>query len=377
MAVRLDPGLHREIARYGGGDVTACMNCGNCTATCPLSTDTQGFPRQIIHLLQVGNRERLRTTLEPWLCYYCGECSETCPRDANPAETMMAARRWLTAQYDWTGIGGRLYRSRWVQLAAVLLVGLAVAGLFAVLHGPVVTATVALNSFAPVEWIERADWIMAGTLSVLLLSNVWRMYRYVMRPANGAAIPAGVLLREAKTFVLHFVTQKRWRTCTGSRWRWLKHLLLVSGYVTMMVLVEVFLREFQTDRIVPVWHPTRLFGYYATAVLLYGTTDFIVGRIRRGDWIHQFSHFSDWVFVGLLFLVALTGILVHVARVSGHPIATYDLYVIHLAVVAPFLILQVPFGKWSHMFYRPFAVYLDAVRRRVQVAAAPALERAA
>ena len=83
------------------------------------------------------------------------------------------------------------------------------------------------------------------------------------------------------------------------------------------------------------------------------------------------------MFVGLLFLVALTGILVHVARVAGHPIATYDLYVVHLAVVAPFLVLQVPFGKWSHMIYRPFAIYLDAVRKRVQAAAAPALERAA
>lgn len=377
MTVRLDPELHREIARYGGGDVTACMNCGNCTATCPLAADTGGFPRQIIHLLQVGHREKLRASLEPWLCYYCGECSETCPRDANPAETMMAARRWLTGQYDWTGIGRRIYRTWWVQLVAVLVVGLAVAGLFALLHGPVVTATVALNSFAPVEWIERADWIMAGTLSVLLLSNVWRMYRFVMRPVNGAAIPFRVLLCEAKTFGLHFVTQKRWRTCTGSRWRWLKHLLLVSGYVTMMVLVEVFLRAFQTDRIVPVWHPTRLFGYYATAVLLYAAGDFLVGRIRRRDWIHRHSHFSDWVFVGLLFLVALTGILVHVARVAGHPIATYDLYVVHLAVVAPFLVLQVPFGKWSHMIYRPFAIYLDAVRKRVQAAAAPALERAA
>ncbi len=198
-----------------------------------------------------------------------------------------------------------------------------------------------------------------------------------MRPVNGAAIPVRVLLGEARTFAVHFLTQPRWRTCTGPKTRWLKHLLLVSGYVTMMLLVEVFLRWFQTDRIVPVWHPTRLFGYYAAAVLLYFSGDFLIGRLKRRDWLHKHSEPTDWVFLALLFLVALSGILVHVARLSGLPLTTYYLYVAHLAVVAPFLVLQVPFGKWSHMFYRPFAVYLDAVRTKLQAAAEPAMDRAA
>lgn len=377
MATLVEPGLHREIAKYGGGDVTACMNCGTCTATCPLSAETGGFPRRIIHLLQVGHREKLRASLEPWLCYYCGECSETCPRDANPAETMMAARRYLIAQYDWTGIGARLYRSIWVELAAVVLMGVLVAALLHFLHGPVVTDRVALNTFAPVAWVERADWAMAAVLAGLLLSNAWRMYRFVMQPVNGAKIPIRILLAEAGTFLLHFFTQQRWRQCSDSRWRWLKHLLLVSGYLTMLVLVVVFLRWFQTDRIVPVWHPTRLFGYYAAAVLLYATGDFLIGRLKRRDWIHRFSEPSDWLFVGLLFLAALTGILVHLARISGLPVVTYDLYVIHLAVVVPLLVLEVPFGKWSHMFYRPFAISLEAVRTKLQAAAAAPLERAA
>jgi quinone-modifying oxidoreductase subunit QmoC len=218
---------------------------------------------------------------------------------------------------------------------------------------------------------------MAAVLAGLLLSNAWRMYRFVMRPVNGARIPVRVLWREARTFVLHFLTQQRWRSCTGSQGRWLKHLLLVSGYLTMLVLVVVFLRWFQTDRIVPVWHPTRLLGYYAAAVLLYVSGDFLVGRLRKRDWIHKFSEPTDWVFLVLLFLVALTGILVHLARISGLPTTTYALYVVHLALVAPLLILEVPFGKWSHLFYRPFAIYLEAVRRKLEAAAAAPLEHAA
>ena len=59
-----------------------------------------------------GSSPRLRGTLEPWLCYYCGECSDECPREAEPGETMMSMRRWLTARYDFTGISGLFYRSR-------------------------------------------------------------------------------------------------------------------------------------------------------------------------------------------------------------------------------------------------------------------------
>jgi ferredoxin len=373
----MEPGLHREIARYGAGDVTACMNCGNCTAVCPLTDGTGGFPRRIVHLLQVGHREKLRASLEPWLCYYCGECTETCPRDANPAETMMAARRYLTAQYDWTGLGRRLYTRPVLEFAAVAGLGLLVGMLFLLFHGPVVTGHVALNTFAPVSWIERADWIMAAVLAGLLLSNGWRMYRFVMRPVNGAALPLRLLASEAGTFVLHFVTQKRWRSCTEGHARWLKHLLLVSGYMTMLLLVVVFLRWFQTDRIVPVWYPTRLLGYYATAVLLYVTGDSLVGRLRKRELIHKYSEPTDWMFIGLLFFVALTGILVHLARISGLAEATYVLYAVHLGGVAPLLILEVPFGKWSHMFYRPFAIYLEGVREKLQAAAAAPLERAA
>ena len=62
MAYRVQPGLHRDVAKFGGGDITTCMNCGNCTAECPQTAETGGFPRRIIHLLQVGH------AVEPAAC---------------------------------------------------------------------------------------------------------------------------------------------------------------------------------------------------------------------------------------------------------------------------------------------------------------------
>lgn len=369
MGYRVTPGLHRQIAKFGGGDVTACMNCGNCTVTCSQSMDSGGFPRRIIHLLQVGHREKLEESLEPWLCYYCGDCSDTCPRDANPAETMMAARRYLTSRYDWTGLGRRFYTSATWEIAAVSLVGLFVVVLFSLFHGPVVTGRVELNTFAPVAWVEIGDWIMGGALGLILLTNASRMVRFVLGERHNGTIPFSLFVREAGTFFRHFATQKRWRECSDDGTRWLKHLLMMAGYLTMIVLIVIFLRWFQTDEIHPVYHPTRLFGYFATAALMYVSADFLIGRLRKQAQIHRFSEASDWIFLVLMFLTAFTGILVHGLRLAGLPMATYIAYVVHLAIAVPFLVVEVPFGKWAHMLYRPLAVYLAAVKKKAKESA--------
>ncbi len=370
MNNRVDPNLHRHLKQFGASDLDVCFNCGNCTAICPLSTEGSSFPRRMIHYAQVGLKDRLLHSVDPWLCYYCGECSETCPREADPGEIMMATRRYLTSQYDWTGLSKKLYLSKAWEVGAILVVGLVVVLLFALLHGPVVTERVELNTFAPAKWVEIGDWIMAALLSFFLLTNAYRMTRHVMSTDRGQKVPFWLFITQIPTFIVHFATQMRWRQCSEDHTRWLKHFLLVSGYLTMLVLVVVFLRWFQTDEVHPFYHPQRILGYYATAVLLYVTVDFMIGRRKKTDQIHKFSHSTDWLFLVLLFLAALTGIAVHILRLAGLPLATYVMYVVHMAVAVPMLVVEVPFGKWAHLFYRPLAMYLFAVKNQAITVAA-------
>ena len=365
MSVRVDPNLHREIASFGGHNVDLCMNCGNCTAVCPLSED-QGasFPRRIIHLLQVGRADKLSRTVDLWLCYYCGECSESCPRSAKPGETMMATRRYLTARYDWTGLAGLFYKSAAAEITALVLVGLFVVALFSFFHGPVVTNRVELNTFAPVRWVELADLVVAAVLSFFLLTNAFRMAWGLMGGAEMLKISPLVYLKEIPSFLVHFFTQKRWRRCGSeqSKSRWLTHVILVSGYLSMLTLVLALLRWFQTDDVHPFYHAQRLWGYYAAAALLYATVRFMIWRWREAEPMHRFSEASDWIFLVMLFLTALTGIIMHALRIAGVPMATYVSYVIHLAIAVPMLVVEVPFGKWAHLLYRPLALYLTSVK---------------
>ena len=359
MSTTVNPELHREIAEFGNQDMMQCINCGNCTAVCSLSGDDAVFPRKTIRYIQLGLEDRLKASTEPWLCYYCGECSETCPQQANPGEIMMTMRRWLTAQYDWTGLARKLYLSKTWEIVALVCVAAFVVGLFVLFHGPMVMDGVELNTFAPVVWVELGDWIMALLLGTPLLTNVYRMHRYVMRNER---IPISFYFQELKTLILHAATQKRWRECDTPTW-WLRHFLLVTGYLTMLVLVVVFLRWFQTDG--SEWRSLDLLGYYATGVLMFVTGEAIVSRLRRREEIHKHSHSTDWMFLILLFLTSLTGILVHGFRLTGLPLLTYCTYVVHLAIAVPMLVIEVPFGKWSHLAYRPIAMYFTNIKRRM------------
>jgi Fe-S oxidoreductase len=317
------------------------------------------FPRKIYRYIQLGLKDKLLGSTESWLCYYCGDCNKDCPRGAEPAETMMATRRWLTAQYDWTGLARRFYLSKAWEIGVSAAIAVGIILLFCLFHGPVVTDRVAVNSFAPVVWIEIGDLLMAAILSAFLLSNAFRMYRFIMR---GVKVPFWLYITEARAIVLNFVTQKRWRQCGEDRSRWLKHFILVSGYLTMMTLVIVFIRWFQVDD--SSWHFTSIFGYYATGVLLIITVEMFRSRLKKAESIHRYSEFSDWLFLILLFFTTLTGIMMHALRIAGWPMGTYVMYVIHLAVAVPMLMVEVPFGKWSHLVYRPLAIFLANVKEK-------------
>jgi ferredoxin len=382
---RVDPALGAELAAFGGRTLGRCFSCGNCTAVCGLSKGDTVFPRKIIRYLQVGLSDRLLESPEPWLCYYCGTCSETCPRDAEPGELMMAARRWLVSRYDWTGLSKRLYLSEAWEFGLLGGMAMFVLALFLVpgwLGLPfgfsaidqAATEHVRLDLFAPTRIVHYGDWALAALLAGLLGINAVRMLRFVRRGSAGLDIPLSIWLGKAYHILVHGATQKRWLQCDNdARLKWFMHFLLVTGYGTMLLLVVAFLPWFQREN--AEFHWTALFGYYGTLTILGVTVVAMRSRLQKKEQYHKFSHASDWTFLVLLFLTALSGIVLHVFRLFDMPWPTYVLYVVHLMIAVPMLIIEVPFGKWNHLVFRPMAQYLVEVREAAharQPAPAPA-----
>jgi hypothetical protein len=239
----------------------------------------------------------------------------------------------------------------------------------------IVTDQVELNTFAPALFVWILVLAHGAYLGYRMISGSLNMTNYVLAPIRKETkIPAKIYLEEFKTFIVHFLSQKRWGDCGEDRSRWLKHLFLVSGYITMLILVLGFLWWFQTDELYPLYHPQRWLGYYATIALIYGSVEILVSRKRKGEQIHRFSNLSDWLFPVFILVGAVTGILVHIFRYTGWAWPTYIIYVIHVMAMIAMLDTEVGIGKWAHLFYRPLAVYLEAVKARVrQEQAAPDL----
>lgn len=372
MSSAVNPDLLLNLKKFGVTDAAACFNCGNCTAVCSLSSESVPFPRKPIRYLQLGLDAKLMQSPEPWLCYYCGDCSETCPRQANPGEVMMGLRRYLTSRYDWTGISRLFYTSKAFEVLSILVVAALVGLAFYFFHGPMPTDRVALNVFAPNTTIEILDLILLVVLSFFLLSNAFRMSKAVMgrtgQPVFSLGsifgIPLKTYLREAKEFLVQFATQKRFDSCgtRSQRMQWVVHLLIMTGYSLVFLLVVAGIRWFQRDEIYALWHPVRLLGYYATFAILYGVSYAVIGRLKKSKSVYQHTHATDWAFLILLWLTAFSGILIHATRLLGLPLTTYYLYVIHLMIAVPMLVIEVPFAKWTHQLYRPLMMYLMKVK---------------
>jgi len=382
MGSQVHPEMIDNLKKFGLADASACFNCGNCTAICSLSTEEVPFPRKVIRYLQLGLNEKLVQSPEPWLCYYCGDCSQTCPRQAEPGEVMMGLRRYLTATYDWTGLSKLFYTSEIFEILSILVVAALVGIGFYLWHGPMLTDRVALNVFAPNHVIELFDLGLLVVLSFFLLTNAWRLARGVLgnpdaypelslserqHPLNTTVlgIPLRIYIRELKEFIVQFFTQKKFAECgtKSQRIQWIVHLLVMTGYSIVFLLVVVGIRWFQRDEIYPIWNPIRLLGYYATFGILYGTTYAFIGRLKKSKTVYAHSHSTDWVFLVMLWLTAFSGILIHFTRLLELPLTTYYVYVIHLMIAVPMLVLEVPFAKWTHQLYRPLVLYLVKVKQ--------------
>jgi hypothetical protein len=221
------------------------------------------------------------------------------------------------------------------------------------------------GAFLPSTFIHKFDLTVGAILAVFLVINAFRMWYLVMIKGTPFAVPWWLYLEELYQLPWHFFTQKRYSECEIKSKHtfympWFIHLGLMLGYVTMLVLVMIYIEQLQSGPAIR-WS-VHIFGYLATIGLLAGTIYFIQHRFKKNYVQYKKSHGTDWVFVILLFIIVLTGIAQHVFHRTGLNEWANFTYVIHLMGVVPWL-LRMPFSKWAHLVYRPLAMYLASIRK--------------
>ena len=368
LPVQSDPTLLADIRRYGKFDPTGCYQCGSCTLSCDLVGNSVTFPRKSIRYALLGLKAPLLGDLEPWICHDCGDCSIVCPRQAEPRISMATLRRFLSGQYERTGMAAKLLTSRAWYFGSLASAAVVVVLLILCYHLWIVGLP--LSGLATPMGMEHMFPIMTYyTLVVmffpllLLASRVHRVWLLTMGGKQRPRISLSVYAAEAWWYVYESVTQSLMRKCP-QKGRWLGHCILATGTVMMLTIKVFALRWFQTDNIYPLYNPQRWLGYIATAFILYGITDILIGRVQAKKEIYKETRAEDMVFPFLLVLTACSGIATHIFRYTGLALAAHVTYALHVIIATPMLVVEMPFGKAAHMIYRPLALYFQAVRER-------------
>ena len=88
--------LREEIIRISGADVSKCMRCGKCSATCPAYNEMEYHPHQFVNMVECGDIEPLMNSESLYKCLSCFACIDRCPRGVQPAKVVEAVRLMAT-----------------------------------------------------------------------------------------------------------------------------------------------------------------------------------------------------------------------------------------------------------------------------------------
>jgi heterodisulfide reductase subunit C len=95
--LKVDSEFLEKLKLGGDFDASACINCGSCTAFCPMGIDL--LPRRLFRYVLLGARDRvLESTAAIYSCLLCKLCEENCPADVPIAENIRSLRAYINRE---------------------------------------------------------------------------------------------------------------------------------------------------------------------------------------------------------------------------------------------------------------------------------------
>lgn len=91
--IEIDPRFLKEVEKLAGTPVSACFHCMKCTNGCPVTYAMDYPPNKIMHMIQLGMRNKVLRTRTIWICASCETCTTRCPNDIDVAGVMDALRQ--------------------------------------------------------------------------------------------------------------------------------------------------------------------------------------------------------------------------------------------------------------------------------------------
>ena len=77
----------------GGDKINACLQCGTCTGSCPLSYLMDITPRELIALFRAGDIDSILKSRTIWVCASCYSCQSRCPASIKVTDIIYSLKR--------------------------------------------------------------------------------------------------------------------------------------------------------------------------------------------------------------------------------------------------------------------------------------------
>jgi quinone-modifying oxidoreductase subunit QmoC len=368
-----DPKFVRQIMDAGGGTLKRCFQCATCSVICPLSPDDKPFPRKEMIWAQWGLKDRLLKDADIWLCHQCNDCSSYCPRQAKPGEVLGALRSCVVAHYSFPSFIARAFQEPKYLLAIIAVPVILLAAFFYSFGFEIPEGEIIFSHFIPHQYIEIAGTIVGGYVAITILTGLYRFWRSVSesdiirlhhifktreseKSVDYAPQARGYFIPSFISALIEILKHSRFKKCEESKYRYYAHLAIFYGFIIIGISTVGALGYLMAgeELALPLTDPVKILGNIGAALLFAGCTWVIYGRVTKKDAI-GIGSYSDWFFICVLYIVAITGILTEAMRLAQVAVAAYSLYMVHLVAVFT-LLTYAPHSKFAHLAYRAIAM---------------------
>ena len=114
---KLSDEFMEDLALVPGGDkIKECIQCGICSASCPVSFAMDYTPRQIWELLRSGQLKKALNSHTVWLCSSCYKCAVRCSTGIPFTDVMYGLKRLgIEKKMNQKGISGPIWASTFLS----------------------------------------------------------------------------------------------------------------------------------------------------------------------------------------------------------------------------------------------------------------------
>lgn len=381
MSERVDVGTDVEfikhLKKHGGDTMKKCFQCATCSVVCSLSPEEYAFPRKEMIQAAWGQKEKLLSDADIWLCHGCQDCSLQCPRGARPADLMGAVRSYVYQKFAFPGFLGKAVSNPkslpFLMLFSAFMVFLLVLVTNGIFHGfdgnffAVRDGVLKYEDFIHKLVIEGL--FIPGNLFIFFLAyiglnNYWKS----LEQNNNLGEKQMGFIKAAWCVLWGFLGHQKFDKCPTNSNRRYGHIYAFYGFMGTMIATGLVVvgeiyhygHMFGSDFMMAISfylpypmgliHPVKILGVVSGLFLVIGLVLFLMKRFKTEEHDGKTSY-NDWLFLWVIFGVAVTGMLLVFFRLADMAVISYINYFVHLTLVF-FLLWFMPYSKFAHMVYR-------------------------